>query len=72
MVRLVDLNSVATLACHFAPAEAGMSPMLGAIGEDEDGDDEDSYHVHSAVMMVTNLIMTMTIVVIMMSAFRDG
>ena len=47
MVRLVDLNFVATLACHFAPAEAGMSPMLGAIGEDEEDDDEDSYHVHS-------------------------
>ena len=46
MVRLAALNSVATLACRFAPVEAGMSPMWEAIGDDDDDADEDSYHVH--------------------------
>ena len=53
MVRLVDLNSVATLACHFAHVKAGMSPMWGVTGDGEvdvdadvvvvydDGDDGD-------------------------------
>ena len=46
MVRLAALNSAATLACRFAPVEAGMSPMWEAIGDDDDDADEDSYHVH--------------------------
>ena len=46
MVRSVDPNSVVTLACRFAPLEAGMSQIMGAIGADDEDVDEDFHHVN--------------------------
>ena len=46
MVRSVDPNSAVTLACRFAPLEAGMSQIMGAIGADDEDADEDSHHVN--------------------------